>query len=47
LIGLYWVSLQYFVLDPENRRLRLVASANGALYVGDAALRFTLKEFNP
>jgi hypothetical protein len=30
--------------DPENQRLRLVASANAAYYVGDAALKFTIQE---
>jgi hypothetical protein len=30
--------------DPERHRLRLVASANQALYFGDVAMKFTLAE---
>lgn len=41
--GLNW-SLEISNPDPENQRLRLVASANAAYYVGDAALKFTSKE---
>ena len=41
--GLVW-SLEIASPDPERNRLRLVASANGSLYFGDAAMKFTLKE---
>lgn len=44
--GLTW-AIEINNPDPENQRLHLVASANGALYVGDAALKFTLKESSP
>ena len=41
--GLDW-SLEIARPDPERNRLRLVASANGSLYFGDAAMKFTLQE---
>jgi hypothetical protein len=41
--GRNW-SLEISNPDPENQRLRLVASANAAYYVGDAALKFTILE---
>ncbi len=41
--GLNW-SLELARPDPETHRLRLVASAAGALYFGDAATSFTLAE---
>ena len=41
--GLVW-SLEIARPDPERARLRLVASANGSLYFGDAAMKFTLQE---
>ena len=41
--GLYW-DMEVENPDPENQRLRLVASANESLYFGDAALKFTLIE---
>jgi len=41
--GLHW-SLEIARPDPERNRLHLVASANGSLYFGDAAMKFTLKE---
>lgn len=41
--GLDW-SLEIARPDPERNRLRLVASANRALYFGDAAMKFTLQE---
>ena len=39
--GLRW-SLEITRPDPERNRLHLVASANGSLYFGDAAMKFTL-----
>jgi len=39
--GLRW-SLEIARPDPERNRLHLVASANGSLYFGDAAMKFTL-----
>jgi hypothetical protein len=30
--------------DPERHRLRLVASAQGSLYYGDVATKFTLPQ---
>ena len=41
--GLRW-SLEIARPDPERNRLHLVASANGSLYFGDAAMKFTLQE---
>ena len=41
--GLRW-SLEISRPDPERNRLHLVASANGSLYFGDAAMKFTLQE---
>ena len=41
--GLNW-SQEIWNPDPENQRLHLVASARGALYVGDAALKFTFNK---
>lgn len=41
--GLHW-SLDLARPDPEIHRLRLVASAEGALYFGDAATSFTVVE---
>lgn len=41
--GFYW-DMEIGNPDPENQRLHLVASANDALYFGDAALKFTIKE---
>ena len=41
--GLNW-SMEIWNPDPENQRLRLVASSNGAYYIGDAALKFTYNE---
>ena len=41
--GLDW-SLEIARTDPERSRLRLVASASGSLYFGDAAMKFTLQE---
>ena len=41
--GLRW-SLEIARPDPERNRLRLVASASGSLYFGDAAMKFTLQE---
>ena len=41
--GLKW-SLDMVRPDPEHHRLRLVASANQALYFGDVALKFTVIE---
>jgi len=41
--GLGW-SLEIARPDPERNRLHLVASANGSLYFGDAAMKFTLQE---
>ena len=41
--GLDW-SLEIARPDPERSRLRLVASASGSLYFGDAAMKFTLQE---
>ena len=41
--GLTW-SMEIGNPDPENQRLRLVASSNGAYYIGDAALKFTYNE---
>ena len=41
--GLSW-SLEIARPDPERNRLHLVASANGSLYFGDAAMKFTLQE---
>lgn len=39
--GLLW-SLDLAQPDPENSRLRLVASSRQALWYGDASLKFTL-----
>ena len=39
--GLVW-SLEMARPDPERDRLHLVALANGSLYFGDAAMKFTL-----
>lgn len=39
--GLSW-SLDIPRPDPENHRMRLVASAGGAHYFGDIAMKFTL-----
>lgn len=39
--GLSW-SLELDAPDPAQDRLRLVASANGSLWYGDAALKFVL-----
>jgi hypothetical protein len=44
--GLAW-SLELPATDPELDRLRLVASADGSLYFGDAATRFTAPEDGP
>jgi len=41
--GLTW-SLDIAHPDPDNHRLRLVASANQALYFGDIAMKFTVIE---
>ena len=41
--GLQWL-LEMKLSDPETDRLHLVASANGSLYYGDAAMKFTLQE---
>lgn len=41
--GLDW-SLEMARPDPERSRLRLVASASGSLYFGDAAMKFALQE---
>ena len=41
--GLTW-QLEIERPDPQRHRLRLVASANQALYFGDAAMKFTLAE---
>lgn len=41
--GLIW-SLDIAHPDPERHRLRLVASANRALYFGDVATKFTIIE---
>ena len=41
--GLTW-SLDIAHPDPESHRLRLVASANNALYFGDVAMKFTIIE---
>jgi hypothetical protein len=41
--GLNW-SLDIGYPDPERHRLHLVASANQALYFGDAAMKFTVIE---
>lgn len=41
--GLIW-ALDLPVPDPERHRLHLVASSNQALYYGDVATKFTLKE---
>ena len=41
--GLTW-SLEIAHPDPERHRLLLVASANQALYFGDAAMKFTVIE---
>jgi len=41
--GLNW-SLEIARPDHERNRLHLVASANGSLYFGDAATKFTLQE---
>ena len=41
--GLNW-SQEIWNPDPENQRLHLVASSGGSLYVGDAALKFTIKK---
>jgi len=41
--GLNW-SMEIWNPDPENQRLRLVASSGGAYYIGDAALKFTYDE---
>lgn len=41
--GLYW-DMEIENPDPENRRLHLVASANGSMYFGDATLKFTTNE---
>ena len=43
--GLNW-DLEISNPDPENQRLRLVASADGSFYLGDAALKFTMTEKN-
>lgn len=40
--GLSW-SLEMGRPDPDNNRLRLVASAGGALYFGDVSTKFTLE----
>lgn len=41
--GLVW-ALDLATPDPERHRLHLVASSNQALYYGDVATKFTLKE---
>ncbi len=41
--GLYW-DIEFPNPDPANQRLRLVASANESLYMGDVALKFTMGE---
>ena len=41
--GLTW-SLDIAHPDPDNHRLRLVASANNVLYFGDIAMKFTVIE---
>jgi hypothetical protein len=41
--GLTW-SLDIEHPDPERHRLRLVASANQALYLGDVAMKFIIIE---
>ncbi len=41
--GLYW-DIEFTNPDPANQRLRLVASANESLYMGDVALKFTMGE---
>jgi hypothetical protein len=41
--GLIW-SLDIAHPDPDSHRLRLVASANQALYFGDIAMKFTITE---
>ena len=41
--GLTW-SLEMARPDPEHNRLHLVAAANGSLYFGDAAMKFTLPD---
>ena len=44
--GLNW-SLQIKQPDPERDRLRLVASSNEVLYLGDVATKFTSLETRP
>jgi len=41
--GLVW-SLDMNCPDPESNRLQVVASSGGALYFGDAAMKFSLYE---
>ena len=38
--GTQW-TMEIMVSDPETQRIRLVASAGGALYLGDVSTRFT------
>ena len=41
--GTQW-TMEIMVSDPQTQRLRLVASAGGALYYGDVSTRFTMAE---
>ena len=41
--GTEW-TMEVMVSNPETQRIRLVASADGALYFGDVSTRFTMAE---
>jgi len=43
--GLKW-SLEARIAEPESDRIRLVASAQGTVYYGDASTQFTLADKN-
>lgn len=41
--GSSW-TMEIMVSDPDSQRIRLVASAGGALYFGDVSTRFTMAD---